>query len=379
MLQMSLLDWVFDPVVQRSLIACLILALAAIPLGLIVVYLRLSLINEAIAHSTLPGVVLAVQYGGGHFLALLVGGLASSLVMVFGAVYVGARATIERRLGGLHTVFVALGGLLALRYENSSTTPDVDHAGVGDDHADHADHADHDNALDNHAEHADHDHALDNHEEHADHDNAFDDHADHADHDHALDNHAEHDNALDNHADHADLATPLDGHAGHAGHADGGLSLDHLLFGTVFSISWAQVLVLTLAVVLVLSVLWSLRGQVVTLLVDPSQLQVRVRARLQMIVLLCLCLILVVASNALGVLLASGFVLLPVLAIRHFVRDNVVALIGWSIGLVWMCSIAGIVLAWLTGGWGGPAIVVLLSVLWGLSSFYGKFSQRRLA
>lgn len=76
-----MLDWLLDPFVhgymQRAIIAVLFCAVACAWLGVHIILRRLSFFGDALAHATLPGVLLSVLFGWPLLLGALVGALAA--------------------------------------------------------------------------------------------------------------------------------------------------------------------------------------------------------------------------------------------------------------------------------------------------------------
>ena len=260
--------------VQRALIACLLLSLLAAPVGCLMVYQRLSLANEPIAHATLPGVATAWQLFGYAPAWLLAGGLVSSLLFIAIGVWSGIIATIDRRIGGFHLAFVAVGSVIAT--------------------------------------------------------------------------------------------------------INGGVPLDHLLFGSMFTLGWTQILVISAVTVIIYGVLWLLWRDLIDLIVDPAQLPPRRRARLRLLSLIMLATVIVVAVDAIGVLLAGGYVLLPVLVARIWVRRHPVHLVLCGIGFAAIASIVGTAIALVLDVVGGPMIVLTLAALWGASTAFSHLRWRGL-
>ncbi|NDY91755.1 metal ABC transporter permease [Ideonella livida] len=80
---------------RRALVACLALALAAGPVGTLLVLRRMSLVGDAMAHALLPGAALGYWVAGLSLPAMSLGGFAAAMVVALLAVAV-ARLTPQR-------------------------------------------------------------------------------------------------------------------------------------------------------------------------------------------------------------------------------------------------------------------------------------------
>lgn len=110
-------DWLLEPLrygfVVRGLIAGLLAGLACGALSAFVVWRRLAFAGDAIAHSILPGVVLAFAFG----LDLLFGAAIAALVAVIAIGLVSGHATLgeDTAIGVVFAGLFALGMLLMSR------------------------------------------------------------------------------------------------------------------------------------------------------------------------------------------------------------------------------------------------------------------------
>ena len=66
---------------RRALVACLALALAGAPLGLMLVWRRMSLMGDAMAHALLPGAAIGFALAGFSLPAMGAGALAAALAV----------------------------------------------------------------------------------------------------------------------------------------------------------------------------------------------------------------------------------------------------------------------------------------------------------
>lgn len=101
-----------NPFMRRALVAGLALALAAAPVGVLLVLRRLALLGDALAHGILPGVAVGFALAGGFSaLAMSAGGLAAGLLVALAAGWI-ARANLVREdaaLAGAYLTALALG------------------------------------------------------------------------------------------------------------------------------------------------------------------------------------------------------------------------------------------------------------------------------
>jgi hypothetical protein len=80
---------------RRALVACLALALAGAPLGLMLVWRRMSLMGDAMAHALLPGAAIGFALAGFSLPAMGAGALAAALAVAVLAGWV-AQVTTQR-------------------------------------------------------------------------------------------------------------------------------------------------------------------------------------------------------------------------------------------------------------------------------------------
>lgn len=66
---------------RRALVGIWVLSLGAAPLGVLLVYRRMSLMGDALAHSVLPGVAVGYFLAGLSVVAMTVGGLVAGLIV----------------------------------------------------------------------------------------------------------------------------------------------------------------------------------------------------------------------------------------------------------------------------------------------------------
>ncbi|HLR77577.1 MAG TPA: metal ABC transporter permease [Burkholderiaceae bacterium] len=123
---MAALDWLFSPFVdygfmRRALAGSLALAVAAGPLGVLLVLRRMSLMGDAMAHAILPGVAVGFLTAGLHLGAMAVGGVITGLLVAMMAGLV-SRLTPQREdasFAAFYLVSLGLGVLLvSLRGSN---------------------------------------------------------------------------------------------------------------------------------------------------------------------------------------------------------------------------------------------------------------------
>ncbi|SHK22973.1 zinc/manganese transport system permease protein [Roseomonas rosea] len=96
---------------RRALVGCLVLSVAAPPLGVFLMLRRMSLTADVLAHGILPGVAAGFILAGLSVTAMSLGGLVAGLVVTLGAGAI-SRATGGREdsaLAALYLVALALG------------------------------------------------------------------------------------------------------------------------------------------------------------------------------------------------------------------------------------------------------------------------------
>ena len=108
------MNWLLAPLqftfMQTGLLAALLVGVTCAVLGVYVVLRRMAFIGDALAHTALPGVVVAYLYGWNLF----VGALAAGLLTALGIGWISRRATVreDTAIGVLFTAMFALGILM---------------------------------------------------------------------------------------------------------------------------------------------------------------------------------------------------------------------------------------------------------------------------
>jgi zinc/manganese transport system permease protein len=99
---------------RRALAGCLVLSLAAAPLGVFLMLRRLSLTGDAMAHAILPGVAAGYLFAGLNLWAMTAGGLAAGLAIALLASAVTRLTPLreDASLATLYLVSLALGVIL---------------------------------------------------------------------------------------------------------------------------------------------------------------------------------------------------------------------------------------------------------------------------
>lgn len=111
------MDWLIEPFryafMQHALVAALLVGITFAMLGVHVVQRRMAFVGDALAHTTLPGLVVAHLFG----LSLSLGGLAAALVTALLIGWASRRQTIKEdtAIGVVFTGMFALGVLLMSR------------------------------------------------------------------------------------------------------------------------------------------------------------------------------------------------------------------------------------------------------------------------
>lgn len=111
------MDFLIDPFrypfMQHALLAAILIGLTCAVLGVYVVQRRMAFVGDAMAHTTLPGLVIAHLFGW----SLSVGGLAAALVTAVGIAWVSRRQRIaeDTAIGVVFTGMFASGVLLMSR------------------------------------------------------------------------------------------------------------------------------------------------------------------------------------------------------------------------------------------------------------------------
>lgn len=99
---------------RRALVGCLVLSVAAAPIGVFLMLRRLSLTGDAMAHAILPGVAAGYLLAGLNLWAMTAGGLAAGLAIALMASAVTRLTPLreDASLATLYLVSLALGVIL---------------------------------------------------------------------------------------------------------------------------------------------------------------------------------------------------------------------------------------------------------------------------
>jgi zinc/manganese transport system permease protein len=105
------IDYMF---LQRALLGCLLLALGAIPYGVLLVLRRMSLTGDAIAHAILPGAALGYLIAGMSLFAMTIGGLIAGLLIAIlaGSVTRFTHLKEDANLAAFYLISLAAGVIL---------------------------------------------------------------------------------------------------------------------------------------------------------------------------------------------------------------------------------------------------------------------------
>ena len=112
-----MVEWIIEPLrygfALRGLLAGLLAALSCAALGVFVVWRGMAFIGDAVAHSILPGIVIAFMLG----ISLFVGALAAAIVTAFGIGVLTRKQTMreDTAIGVIFTGLFALGIILLSR------------------------------------------------------------------------------------------------------------------------------------------------------------------------------------------------------------------------------------------------------------------------
>lgn len=107
-----------------ALIACLALALANGPLGILLLLRRMALDGDVLSHAVMPGAALGFVYAGHSLFALSAGGLASGAVVAVLAGLLGRARTVRHDAGlvAFYLVTLALGVTLVALFGSNVDT-----------------------------------------------------------------------------------------------------------------------------------------------------------------------------------------------------------------------------------------------------------------
>ncbi len=105
------LDFMF---MRHALVACLALALGCGPLGVLLVFRRMSLVGDALSHAVLPGAALGFLVSGLSLYAMTIGGFAAGLAVALLAGAVTRLTTIreDASFAALYLISLATGVLI---------------------------------------------------------------------------------------------------------------------------------------------------------------------------------------------------------------------------------------------------------------------------
>jgi len=109
------MSWLTEPFhyefMQRALLACALIGFTNGFLGAFVVLRRLALVADALSHSLLPGLAIAVIFVGLNPGALLAGGLIAAILVVLGGHLIArsSRVKDETAIGALYIIALSIG------------------------------------------------------------------------------------------------------------------------------------------------------------------------------------------------------------------------------------------------------------------------------
>lgn len=106
---------------RRALAACIAIILSSVPLGVILIQRRMSLLGEALSHGTLPGIAIAYLIGGMHLPALTLGGSIAGLLVAFLSHFVSRHTPLKEdaSFSSFYMIALALGILILSLKEGS--------------------------------------------------------------------------------------------------------------------------------------------------------------------------------------------------------------------------------------------------------------------
>lgn len=101
-------DYLF---MQRALLGSLIFSISAVPVGTFMIFRRMSLTGDAMAHAILPGVSLAYFISGGALIGMTVGGICAGLLVVILSGWTSRNTLIKEdtSLTAFYLISLALG------------------------------------------------------------------------------------------------------------------------------------------------------------------------------------------------------------------------------------------------------------------------------
>ncbi len=110
-----MLDLILDPFtmpfMRRALVGCLVLSVAAPPLGVFLVLRRMSLMSDVMQHGVLPGIALGAMVGGLSVYAMGFGGVLAGLAIALLAGFLSRRTggREDSQLAGVYLIALAAG------------------------------------------------------------------------------------------------------------------------------------------------------------------------------------------------------------------------------------------------------------------------------
>lgn len=109
----------FDPFInygfmRRAIVACCILSISMIPIGMFLILRRMSLMGDALSHAILPGVAIGYFFSGTSFIIMSIGGFVSGLIVVMLSNWINEKTNLPRdaSFSGFYLGFLALGVVL---------------------------------------------------------------------------------------------------------------------------------------------------------------------------------------------------------------------------------------------------------------------------
>lgn len=109
----------FDPFfdygfMRRAIVACIVLSCSVTPIGVFLIFKRMSLMGDALSHSILPGLAVGYFFSSTSFLIMSIGGFISGLTVAIISNWISERTSFSKdaTFSGFCLGFLSLGTIL---------------------------------------------------------------------------------------------------------------------------------------------------------------------------------------------------------------------------------------------------------------------------
>ncbi|MCK6597080.1 MAG: metal ABC transporter permease, partial [Bdellovibrionaceae bacterium] len=104
------MEFIFNDLFFLALLSCIFLSLLSSPLGVFLTLKKMSLMGDAISHSLLPGMAIALIFFGFSSIGFLIGGLISGVIILI-LMHFLSKKTVFKDDGILAMIYLVMSSL----------------------------------------------------------------------------------------------------------------------------------------------------------------------------------------------------------------------------------------------------------------------------